>query len=1179
MLHYLQQNGGILIKNTILRRLRMDRAENKASRLLQIEKLLLAHPEGLTQSEIARRLQVDRSTINRDLADLPASIYIDDADGNKLKIDRNADLINLNINLHEAMAFHLASRLLATRMDRKNPHAASALRKLGLAMEKWASRLSQHVILSADMMDGEVQKDDPNYIRVLELLTEGWATLRKVQIWHQSERLGKVFEYTVSPYFIEPYAIGQTTQLIGLSEPPGAIRTYKIERIERAEKTAESYTIPEDFAPRSFLSHAWGIWYTEEEPVHVVLRFHPRVRERVRESRWHPSQILQDEEDGYLRWEATIAEPQEMLPWIRGWGADCEVLEPPHLRSQLEREAKRLAKVYGVGGIKPEDDLVAHWRKSDDEAQSLREHLRKTAEIAAKLSTKIGLPEIGRIIGLLHDFGKASKEYQDYLRTQEGKVSPDEDGYSEAKRGEVDHSTAGAQLIYEKLASRGQEGKFLAQFLSLIIASHHSGLIDCLKPDGFNEFERRINKDKDQTHLDEVRKKLPDIEEQLDEILAQPIEKGFYQFIFNTKIEHNESKEVRWFKRGLLARFLLSCVLEADRLNTADFENPSNEEIRNYGKYVSWEMLIERLEAKYAEYAQETANMRAGSRAWEVNQLRAQVAQACLDTAQKHKGIYQLTVPTGGGKTLASLRFALHHAQKHKMDRVFYIVPYITIIDQNADKVREILEKPEERDKVVLEHHSNLTPEKETRRQNLLAENWDAPIVFTTQVQFLEALFGSGTRDARRMHQLANSVIILDEVQNVPIKIVHMLNAALRFLTHDCGATVVLCTATQPPLDKLPENPYRALTIEEEQKIIRNEAELFEKLKRVEVYDERKPGGWTNAEIAELVKKALEEKGSVLIVVNTRASAQALYQEIKNRNLCTALYHLSTNMCPVHRKDKLDEIKAKLEAKEPVICVSTQLIEAGVDIDFDAVIRSLAGLDSIAQSAGRCNRHGIREDGGSVWVVNPQEENLDKLVDIKIGREHAQRVLDDFRDAPDDFGNDRIGLNAIATYYTFYYQTRENLMDYPVNSNSVIGRNDYLFNLLSMNELSVGAYKATHQNIAPEILLRQSFKSAAEEFRVIDSPTRGVVVPYGDGKEIIGELCSAFGLKQQGKLLKRAQPYSVNLFDHQLRKLLEAGAVQEAQDGTGIYYLNEQYYSEEFGWGEEPVNNMPIYIE
>jgi len=329
--------------------------------------------------------------------------------------------------------------------------------------------------------------------------------------------------------------------------------------------------------------------------------------------------------------------------------------------------------------------------------------------------------------------------------------------------------------------------------------------------------------------------------------------------------------------------------------------------------------------------------------------------------------------------------------------------------------------------------------------------------VFTTQVQFLEALFGAGTRDARRMHQLANSVIIMDEVQTVPIKIVHMLNAALRFLTHDCGATVVLCTATQPPLDKLPQNPYRALTIQDEQKIIRNEAELFEKLKRVEVYDERKPGGWTNAEIVDLAQKALDEKGSVLIVVNTRASALTLYQEIKSHNLSTALYHLSTNMCPAHRKDKLDEIKAKLEAKEPVICVSTQLIEAGVDIDFGAVIRALAGLDSITQSAGRCNRHGLREDGGIVWVVNPKLENLDRLKDIKVGRDQAERVLDDFKNSPDTFGNDPIGIDAIASFYNYYYNSQKENMNYPVSATSEIGRNDNLFNLLSMNELSVKA--------------------------------------------------------------------------------------------------------------------------
>jgi CRISPR-associated endonuclease/helicase Cas3 len=822
------------------------------------------------------------------------------------------------------------------------------------------------------------------------------------------------------------------------------------------------------------------------------------------------------------------------------------------------------------------DRLIAHCRQRDKKDQSLIEHLTETADITEGLCTKVGLKKIGRIMGLLHDFGKASKEYQDYLKTNEGLTNPDEDNYSTAKRGEIDHSTAGAQLVYKKLANRGQDGKILAQFLALAIASHHSGLIDCLKPDGFNDFQRRIEKEDANTHLAEARSKLPDIEKQLDEILAQPIEKQFFEKLMGMR---DAEKDVTLpFKHGLLARFLLSCVLEADRQNTADFEHPENEESRNYGKYVPWDVLINRLEAKYTEYAQKTAQMTPG-RALEVNQLRAKVAQACLEAAEKPKGIYQLTVPTGGGKTEASLRFALHHARRHQMDRVFYIVPFITIIDQNADKIRDILEREDERGKVVLEHHSNFVPEEDTRyRHNLLAENWDAPIVFTTQVQFLEALFGSGTRDARRMHQLANSVIIFDEVQNVPLKITHMFNAALRFLTHDCGATVVLCTATQPPLDKLP-NEYRRLTIAPEYQIIQNPEELFEKLKRVEVHDERKPGGWTNAEIADLAERALQEKGSVLIVVNTRPAALAVYQEIKIRNLGVPLYHLSTNMCAAHREDVLEkEIKPKLESREPVICVSTQLIEAGVDIDFGAVIRSLAGLDSIAQSAGRCNRHGLREDGGSVWVVNLQEENLDRLKDILSGCEHAQWVLDEFKDNPEAFKRDPIGLESITRYFYQYYNEHKHELDYPVNKDSQIGRDDTLFNLLSMNKLSTDNYKALHQQKEPEILLRQSFRSASGEFRVIDSPTRGVIVPYGDGDNIITELCGAFGLEKQGKLLKQAQRYSVNLFDHQLKKLCQIRAIQEVQENAGIYYLDERYYSKEFGWSEEPVSDMKTQI-
>lgn len=1155
----------------------MERAENKASRLLQIETLLLAHPEGLTQAELARRLQVDRSTINRYLADLPASIYIDD-DGT-LKIDRQADLINLQLNLHEAMALHLASRLLTTRMDKKNPHAASALRKLGLAMERWAKVLSQQILVAADIMDGNIQRDEPNYIRILELLTEGWANLQKIKIWHRSERLNKVFTYTVSPYFIEPYPAGQTIQLVCFSEPPGAIRTYKIERIERAEKTIERYSIPEHFDLRNHLAHAWGIWNSDDEPVHVVLKFKPKVVQRIKESRWHPSQKIYEQEDGYAIWEADIAETIEMLPWIRGWGADCEVVEPKELRETLVAEAKKLAKLYGIGNIKPESDLIAHRRERDGDEQTLLTHLFETSQLAGLFAAKVGLSEIGRVLGLIHDYGKASKEFQDYLRSATGITDPDADEYVDydSKKGKIDHSTAGAQLIFEKLKDRGLEGTMLAQFLALAIVSHHSGLIDCLKPDGFNEFARRINKDKNQTHVDEVRSKLTDTERQLDKLLVQPIEQQFAEKLKQMK-EQNDSAQTLAFKHGLLARFLFSCLLEADRLNTADFENPGDVYIRNHGNYIAWDILIERLEAKFTEFTQITAKMEVESRAQEVNDLRSQVAQACFDAAKKPKGIYQLTVPTGGGKTLASLRFALHHAKLHGLERVFYIVPYITIIDQNADTVRDILEKDDERGRVVLEHHSNFVPSEDTKkRHHLLAENWDAPIVFTTQVQFLEALFGSGTRDARRMHQLANSVIIFDEVQSIPIRITHMFTTALRFLTHDCGASIVLCTATQPPFNNT-GNPYRELNIPQENHIIQNEAELFQRLKRVQVHDGRKPGGLTNTEIADLAANALREKGSVLIVVNTRASALALYQEIKARKLDTAVYHLSTNMCPAHRMDKLNEIKELLTKRDPVICVSTQLIEAGVDIDFGSVIRALAGLDSIAQSAGRCNRHGLREDGGAVWVVNVKDENLDRLRDIKIGCENAQQVLDNYKDDPNRFAQDLIGLDAINEYYNFYYQSRSNEVDYPISANSAVGRSDNLFNLLSINKISVEAYKNSHPNLSLDILLKQSFRTANEEFQVIDAPSCGIIVPYKDGKKIITDLCSAFDLERLGKLLKQAQRYSVNLFVNQMQNLLQKGVIQEVQKNSGIYVLNERYYSDEYGWSYEPICNMTLHI-
>lgn len=321
----------------------MTRAEIKSTRLLQIEVLLLDHPEGLTQAQIASRLGVHRSTILRNLADIQAPVS--EANG-RYFIDREAYLVNLRLTLHEALSVHLAGRLMATRMDRANPHAAAALRKLGLALEALAPQISRFIRGSADLFDNDTKRQDPHYLQVLEQLTLAWARQHKARLWYRSVETGPVKEYVFCPYFIEVNAVGQSTYVIGEIEPANQIRTFKIERIERIELLGEAYSIPGRFDPDELFSQAWGIWYTDQEPVEVVLQFSPRVARRVRETRWHRSEQVVEQGDGSLLWRAQIAEPQEMMPWIRGWGADVEVIGPDRLREGMIKEVESLTVIY-----------------------------------------------------------------------------------------------------------------------------------------------------------------------------------------------------------------------------------------------------------------------------------------------------------------------------------------------------------------------------------------------------------------------------------------------------------------------------------------------------------------------------------------------------------------------------------------------------------------------------------------------------------------------------------------------------------------------------------------------------------------------------------------------------------------------------------------------------------------
>ncbi|MBU1261549.1 MAG: CRISPR-associated helicase Cas3', partial [Proteobacteria bacterium] len=649
-------------------------------------------------------------------------------------------------------------------------------------------------------------------------------------------------------------------------------------------------------------------------------------------------------------------------------------------------------------------DFIAHRREKDGEIQSLTDHLDGVSEKTGEFASTVGMKEQGELIGLLHDIGKASQEFKQYIKSAVGLIDSDEDGYVDATelKGKVDHSTAGAQLIYRKLAQNGNEAIFVAQVLSLCIASHHSGLIDCISPEGIDTYSKRMGKREEKSHLDEVFGKLSNrVEELIINRLQSEKFLGNVVNRFKALRTSLDSHETLSFKYGLLVRFLYSCLIDADRLDTADFEMPRLAKLRNYGNYADWTVLVNRLNEKLANFKPTEG----------INTVRQKISQACHDFSDKPKDLYQLTVPTGGGKTFASLRFALHHADKHKMDRIIYVLPYTTIIDQNADEIRKVLEEKDKKgnylNRVVLEHHSNLMPNKETARQKVLSENWDAPVVLTTNVQVLEALFGSGTRGARRMHQLAKAVIIFDEVQTLPIKCAQMFNVAINFLVNNCSSTVVLCTATQPLLDKI-EPKSRALPITEKQQMVPDARQIFDDLKRVEVYDKTKVGGWSNDEIKELAEEQVIKSSSVLVVVNTKTSAREIYQRCKEiNNIETS--HLSTHMCPAHRLDVLNQIKKCLDPKDPkpVICVSTQLIEAGVDISFGSVIRFLAGLDSIVQAAGRCNRHNEKYPAlGKVYIINPAEENIDTIENIRTGKEKTERLLDEFNDNPERFRND-----------------------------------------------------------------------------------------------------------------------------------------------------------------------------
>lgn len=792
-------------------------------------------------------------------------------------------------------------------------------------------------------------------------------------------------------------------------------------------------------------------------------------------------------------------------------------------------------------------EYIAHIRHSDGKVQTVEEHLLEVKELAESLGGKLGLKHVTGLAGVLHDVGKFTAAFREYIL--EAVKNPD----SPPKRGSVDHSTAGGKLLYDYFhtSSIDPYKALIAEIVGNSIISHHSSLQDFLNPELESTYLLRV---KDKTLEDfELTKQLF-----FEKVMG---EKEFlsYVSIAATELESfikNVSQEEQEKQLMFVTKFVFSVLIDADRTNTRLFEEnqelpPQIESQELFQSY--YEKLINKIQA-FTQH--KNANT-------PINVLRTQMSLRCDLFAEVESGIYTLSIPTGGGKTLASLRYALKHAVLHGKKRIVYVVPFTTIIEQNADEVRKIVED----DEFILEHHSNVMEDEENDEEQdgvlsikhklkLARDNWDSPIIFTTMVQFLDVFYAKGNRNTRRLHQLIDSVIIFDEVQKVPVSCVALFNQTLNFLKTYGRCSILLCTATQPALNYVEHK----LEINADAEIVENLDQVIEAFKRVEIVDQATKTAFDNESLNEYIQEKINESDSVLVILNTKTVVRKLYNLLKEQQLGIPLYHLSTSMCAVHRKEILAEVRDHLKNGNKVICISTQLIEAGVDVSFDCVIRSLAGLDSIAQAAGRCNRHGEKVIR-NVYVIDHTEEKLDKLIEIKEGKEIARRILLDIKRDPNSHGGSILSVQAMERYFQEFYMRFRSELNYHIPQ-----LQKYMTELLAEGRSEDSYFRAYYSKNQTNLslFLVNSYKTAANHFAVIKNMTTQVIVPYKEGEDLIAQLNGNQSISDLSRLLKKAQQYTINVYRYELDSLAQNKGIVSYLDGQ-IIALKETAYNAEYG--------------
>ena len=780
------------------------------------------------------------------------------------------------------------------------------------------------------------------------------------------------------------------------------------------------------------------------------------------------------------------------------------------------------------------------------EKQSLKEHMDHVAYLSRKNCPLPILENIAFLTGEMHDPGKLLPEFRQYMYEVElyGEKAP---------RRHIDHSSVGAKLLEELIPE-----SFLAKLVGTAIYSHH-GLQDCISLEsGKTLSERRMLKQED---YEDVKKRfftLYDKEELLSLVKTaqedgKQLRRQVKEALKDTAGKYGEAS----FYIGMFERLLLSVLIDSDWTDTACFYNkmPLPERMSESALQQIWQDAIQHFCAYMGELQRDKKKSVSP-----LNVQRQKISDLCCEAAQKEQALYRLTVPTGAGKTYSSLRFALYHALNYKKKHIVYVAPFNSVLDQCAEDIRKAVGN----DSYVLEHHCNVLheTEEEEERYRELTETWDSPIIATSAVQMLNTLFSSDKSCIRRMQQICNSVIIFDEVQAIPVHCMELFNLAVNFLTTFCNTTVVLCTATQPSAALLKENNVMPCV-----EMAGNPNQYAEVFQRVKIEDKTHiPGGMSIEDLCTLTLERFHKMNSVLVIVNTKKTAKKLYEQLKKRQDGCEQYHLSTLMCAENRSDELKKMKKMLEEKCPVICVTTPLIEAGVDISFACVIRSLSGLDSIIQAAGRCNRHKELECGSVIIVkLSEQEENISRLVSMRASQKAGERLLDDFQREKEYFGCSLDSQKAIQRYYRLRY--------FEQDATKYLYKESTLNDLLGRNDVGVKQYIRSHNgSYSKEIklLLNQAFRTAGDEFHVIEDTGKiAVLIPYNEeAKELIGRLERGTNVGEQKKILRKLQRYVVNLSADEVARL--GNAIRTIADGMAMV-LNENYYSTKTGVRDTPV--------